>query len=276
MAFNDNAIRAFGEENKNMSGDSSWHGLDEQRGRLQTYLDYQWIRRWYLNDKTTAGCNGSILDVGSGKGRMIRCLADRCNRIVGVEPYESFFGELNGLVRLFPNLSVHHATFADYATSTLLNNKFDLIYASGVTPYFDDEEFSTFFHNAKSLLSANGRIIVRELGSVVKNRYTSTQINRTSHDVIRVAADCGLACDHWGRAYPPFLTEWLYNRHPNLVTGFLHNLFLKAAFYPLWRLLSKLNLPTRFKLPRGQDLDYHVYLFSHSAPGDNPLAADTT
>ena len=63
MVFNDDAIRAFGEENKNMLGDSSWHGVDEKKGRLQTYLDYQWIRRWYLNDKTTAGCNGSILDL---------------------------------------------------------------------------------------------------------------------------------------------------------------------------------------------------------------------
>lgn len=261
--FNRRAIEAFGKENRNMSLDSPWHGVDPLQGRLQSHLDFQWVRRWYLAEKGLLGSSGAVLDVGSGNGRMIRYLAGICDRIVGLEPYEPFYAKLAILTGQYPHLRVHQATLSEYAASPHAGQEFDLIYVSGVTPYFDDEELKAFFQDVRKLLSPEGRVIVRELGSVATTKYAPTQVNRTSDQVITVARDCGLACERWARAYPPFLFNWLHGRHPNLITRYLRDLTLKPLFFPFWNLFARLNLPTRFKLPRGQSEDYHVYLFRH-------------
>lgn len=261
--FNHRAIEAFGAENRDMPLGSSWHGVDERQGRLQSYLDFQWVRRWFLRRKGSSGCGGSVLDVGSGNGRMIRYLAEISDCLVGIEPCAHFYTNLAAMSRSYPHLQVHQSTFSEYAASPHVKNDFDLIYVSGVTPYFDDDEFKSFFLNVKRLLLPEGRVIVRELGAVTATEYSPTQVNRASDHVIMVARDCGLACQRWARAYPPFVFNWLHDRHPNSTTRTLRDLTLHPFFFPLWGLFARLNLPTRFKLPRGQSEDYHVYLFRH-------------
>ena len=259
MSFNDKAIQAFGLENRDMSLDSSWHGLDEHQGRLQTYLDARWVRRWYLRSRAPAG-GGVVLDVGSGKGRMARFLAEHCRQVVAIEPFGVFFEDLARLAASRPNLQVRQSTFAEYVAARNAEQVFDMIYVSGVTPYFDDRELEGFFRAAKTLLSPTGVLMVRELGAVRRTQYASGQVNRTPRRVTELALKCGLFCERRARAYPFYIFEWLFQRHPNVLTRLLRELALKPGFYPLWNFLARLNLPSVCKLPRGRELDYHLYL----------------
>ena len=263
MSFNKRAIEMFGEENKAMTMESSWAGIDEQQGKLQTYLDFQVVKRWVLDRAKLDSSEICVLDVGAGKGRMTRCFASNCSHVVSIEPFTCFYECLEKVEGNFPNVEVYNTTLFEYADNNWDKGKFDLIYASGVTPYFDDSELDVFFKKAKDMLSCTGYLIVRELGSAGKTICSSRQINRSREHMINAAGRYRLDCVGWACAYPMFLFNWLRKRHPNAVTDNLRRASLQPVFYPLWDMFARLNIPTRWKIPRGQTKDYYVYLFKN-------------
>jgi SAM-dependent methyltransferase len=252
--FNRRALEEFGKDNRNMPLDAPSKGVDEKEGALVTYLDLRIVKEWTLHYLSCMNLqNLSVLDVGAGKGRMTRYFAQYTDKCVALEPFSEFYTVLDTVCKPYKNVETYNCTFTEYIASS--ERMFDLIYVSGVTTYFDDEELKLFFRAASGILAPLGLIFVREWGSPSKTEYLSNATNRTRKHTVGTALEAGLECIRWRRAYPPFLFYRLQELWPNRITESLKINAFKPCFFPLWEMLAKMNIP------RGDRKCFFVYCF---------------
>jgi SAM-dependent methyltransferase len=252
-SFNKTAIEAFGKENLNMPLESPNKYVPREWGELWTYIDIKLVKKWvssYFPRKHTRRL--LILDVGAGKGRMIRHFAEFAHRCVALEPFAEFYKVLALVSKPYENVETHNCTFSDYlACST---SRFDLIYVGGVTMYFDDGELNCFFCDAKRILAHSGLLCVRDRSSLGKTEYLPNIISRSREHMIGAARAAGLECIRWRRAYPPFFFDKLHELWPNKLTQALEMITTGRSFFPIWELLARMNLR------HGRDKSSFVYL----------------
>ncbi len=252
--FNRMALEIFGKDNRSMPPESPNNYFDQREGGLATYLDLQIVIKWVLPYLLRRHVQKPlVIDVGAGKGRMTRNFAGFAYQCVALEPFAEFYSVLETVCKPYANIETHNCTFSEYVAHS--KRMFDLIYVSGVTTYFDDEELSFFFRDASGILAPLGLICVREWSSPKKTEYLPNAINRTREHSIGVAREAGLECIRWRRAYPPFVFDKLHSLWPNRLTEALKITATTQIFYPLWELLAQMNLP------RGRRKCYFVYLF---------------
>lgn len=255
--FNKKALEKFGEDNRDMSLESSNIYFDHTQGALATYLDVQIVIKWILRSFAEKSSRKPvILDVGAGKGRMTRHFAKFAQLCVALEPFSDFYRDLRTTCVPYTNIKTYNLTLSQYIAR--FSQKFDLIYVSGVTNYFSDEELRGFFGNVERILGPEGFLFVRDYGSASKTDYLQNAVARTREHMIGVAADSGFQLIRWRRVYMPFLFDKLYQLWPNTFTNAVRCFAFRETFFPFWELLAQLNLP------RGRRKSYFAYLFRNN------------
>ena len=233
--FNELSVQQFNAANAEIDQDAISKHFDIHLARLCTHLDLQVIRRQILPrlvPKLT-----TILDVGAGKGRMTRHLA-QLGKVVALEPYSSSY-EI--LTKRLPSVEAYPLTLADYAASAA--NRFELIYLGGVLPHLESGEATELLRTAKRLLNPGGFIYLHDYG---KEDGTDAKqkdlILRSPSEIQVIFKKAGIVCAYQLRAYPPNAFWALVNFYPNRVTKSVWKLASSRATFPLWQLLAGLNL----------------------------------
>jgi SAM-dependent methyltransferase len=252
-SHNIEAIRRFGESNIDMDKDSPHNYVDARMGRLFTYLDLQYIKRWVLSEIDQSQLkNLSVLDVGAGKGRITRHLLAIANRLIVLEPFEPFFRVLLSLsIPPHANVEFYNCTLSQYQKTT--NSQFDFIFVAGVTPYIDDDEINEFYNNLHYLVKKSGVILVRDYG--IENNLAGDgpygsikkdlEIFRPPLGKMRIFKNNNLKCVKFRRAYPIIIPWSIYCKWPSRLTSALWKFASLNIFYPCYYKLAELNLPHR-------------------------------
>ncbi len=104
--------------------------------------------------------NERALDVGAGRGRLSRVLAEHYTHVVALEGADRVFAVLQKEMKTFDNVAPVHGSFEDLAEKW--DDPFDLILASGVLYLYDDEMVDSFLEAVKKNLSPNAVLILRD------------------------------------------------------------------------------------------------------------------
>jgi len=249
--YNLETIKKFGEYHLDMDIDSPSRFIDARMGKLFTYLDLQYIKRWVLSEIDFKSIeNFSILDVGAGKGRITRHFFTIAKQIVAIEPFEPFFKVLLNL-DIPPNTNVKllNLTLSQYKKIT--DSKFDFIFTAGVTPYINDNEINEFFNNLGSLVKKSGVILVRDF--CVEDQYSGDgpygsiksdlEIIRSPSGLMKIFKTNNLHCLKFRRAYPVVLPWVIYKKWPNKFTDALWEFTSLNIFHLFYYKLAEINLP---------------------------------
>jgi len=102
------------------------------------------------------------LDVGAGYGRFTELLHRFYSEVVLLEAAERIYSKLVKLWGERQSVRCHKSIFESYVDE----EKYDLIFASGVLYLYSDEELSTFTQKAVSMLSKEGLFILRDFLSM--------------------------------------------------------------------------------------------------------------
>lgn len=251
---NKERIKQFGLHNVDMAIDTPHVCCDVRLGRIYTYLDNIFIKKHFLSLLPPDRINNlRILDVGAGKGRMLQHFVKIAKYCVALEPIPEFY---NFLVLNFSSkdIQIHEKSFQDYVT----DNRFDLIFISGVLTYLDDEEMLDFMKKAKTLLCNDGFIIIRDLSpykgyeTELKKKETYL-IPRKPSIMISNLEKAGFNLVYYRKAYPSNPPYKLYSVWPNRLTEVIWKIFSYKIIYPLWQLFAELDI-------RINDRGYYLYL----------------
>jgi hypothetical protein len=140
----------------------------------------------------------------------------------------------------------------------MTNNRYDLIFISGVLPYLDDEEMLDFMAKVKTLLYSDGFVIIRDLSPYkgyekeFKEKET-IEILRKPPIMISNIKKAGFNLVYYRKAYPPNPAYKLYLSYPNRLTEFIWKILSHKTSYPLWQVLAELDI-------RLNDRGYYLYL----------------
>ena len=158
-----------------------------------------------------------VLEVGSGGGRWAFFLANKVSSVVGIDFSESMIeiAEQQRAARKISNVSFVHADLLGYNEE----EKFDLIYFSGVLQYVSDEEILRSIEKASELLTPGGVIISRD--TVQENRRVVKAgdypvIYRTISEYRSIFEQAGFTLDYNEFSYPPrrfshFISNYVYS-----------------------------------------------------------------
>jgi SAM-dependent methyltransferase len=227
--FNARAIQAFGQENAEMNADMPNKTFNMRLGKLTTHLDILFIKKEILPRLPPKSREfPTILDVGAGKGRITKYFITIPSYCVAIEPYEPFYNTLKNRFDS-KNFEAHRYTLEEY--SRYPEGNFDIIYASGVTPYLNDVELLIFMKDAARLLRHKGLLCLREFGHACQTVRARLEINRSPEDVIKIALRANFSCIRYRHAYPPVFTNKIYEAWPNKLTKFLWT-------YPILRMAA--------------------------------------
>lgn len=110
-----------------------------------------------LLELTVTAPVGNLLDIGCGRGRLLKLLASRANRAVGVDldPHARQVARADLMLAGLPNCSLRHG---DMYRLPFTNGEFDTIILDDVLADADDPVRA--LKEAKRLLDANGRLLV--------------------------------------------------------------------------------------------------------------------
>ncbi len=117
------------------------------------------------------------LDVGAGYGRFTDLFRRYYSRVVLLEPAERIFAELAGLWREEAGVECQDVPFELYVDSY----PFDLIFTSGVLYLYDDDMLDSFAQKAISMLSDNGRFVVRDFVAVPDRHVVASHYVQHGH-----------------------------------------------------------------------------------------------
>jgi SAM-dependent methyltransferase len=227
---------------------------DVRLGRIYTYLDKKFISKHFLSFFPPDRINNlRILDVGAGKGRMLQHFVKYAKYCVALEPFLEFY---NILINNFSstNIQIYQKPLQSFKT----DDRFDLIFISGVLPYLDDEEMLDFMGQARTLLCNDGFIIIRDLSPYkgytreFKEKET-IEILRKPPIMISNIERSGFKLVYYRKAYPSNPPYKLYLSYPNRLTEVIWKILSHKTVYPLWQLLAELDI-------RLNDRGYYLYL----------------
>lgn len=113
--------------------------------------------------------NQTILDLGAGVGQWAFRFAPLVNKIVAVEFALSQIeiAKREQAKRRIDNITFIHSS----AESFISNEKFDVIFISGLIVYLNEKQFSKLIVNAKKMLKPKGILFLREPSSILDERY---------------------------------------------------------------------------------------------------------
>lgn len=169
--------------------------------------------------------NFSMLEIGCGSGRWAFEFAPRLTRYVGLDlstsqiAYAQEKARKNGLEHLsFLPISVGDYLLAEQADGTQPNvqdQKFDVVYFSGVSLYLEDDVWHEILEKLKVLLSEKSLLVERTTTSVGKrivyDRDDYYAIYRTDEEIADILIDAGFEDPYIVRSYP-FLSSSLFTR----------------------------------------------------------------
>jgi SAM-dependent methyltransferase len=104
------------------------------------------------------------LDVGAGYGRFTELLRGFYSEVFLLEAAERIYSSLVKLWADRPGIRCHKSVFESYVDE----EKYDLIFASGVLYLYSDEKLYTFAKKAVSMLTKDGLFVLRDFLSVQK------------------------------------------------------------------------------------------------------------
>lgn len=183
---------------------------------------------------------------------MTRHFVKMAHKVVAIEPSALFYKDLISSCSA-KNFEGHKMTLSQYAELT--NEYFDIIYASGVTPYLADKELMNFMTAISRLLRPWGLLCIRDLGHEKMLIQSQFEINRTPRQLIQLAQKTGFSCSRWRRVYPFIFPNKIYEKWPNALTKSLWNIASASLFYPMWGIFATSDIP------RGGRKCFFVYLF---------------
>lgn len=137
------------------------------------YLDNV-IEKRVLNDILTCHIQEThrrCLDVGAGYGRFVPIFKKFYAEIVLLEAAKKIYKELHSLWQNSEGVSCHSRLFESFTDE----QKFDLIFASGVLYLYDDDMLHQFLKKSRTMLAKTGLLILRDFVSepsqVTKSTY---------------------------------------------------------------------------------------------------------
>jgi len=219
-----------------------------------TYLDSQVIERWILPRFDALGLKKrTAIDIGAGKGRMLKCLSERFDHVTAVEPNDFFYATLEAESRRYNDVVPFHGTLSALVSEARI--RFDCAYASGVTPYLDDEELGAFLRDVNRCLIPTGLMCIREMGTYGQSERKEYEINRTRQHMCEVARLAGFECIRFRHAYPPLFYARLEGWWPSRATRAIRHLATNPVLFIAWELFARLDLSKK------TGRRFFVYLF---------------
>jgi SAM-dependent methyltransferase len=151
------------------SPESSTSHADPNLAFLDNAVEHENLRR--LLRANSAG--GELcLDVGAGLGRFTMLFREFYERVVLLEGAPSLFDRLQERWKDTPGVSCVGDIFEGYEP----NQRFNLVFASGVLYLYNDEMLTDFFRRACAVLSNGGLIVLRDFLTSKPQRYTSQYV----------------------------------------------------------------------------------------------------
>lgn len=219
-----------------------------------TYLDSQVIAQWVLPRFNALGLKKrTAIDIGAGKGRMLKCLSERFDRVTAVEPNDFFYSALEAESRRYNNVVPFHGTLSALVSEARIRCEF--AYVSGVTPYLDEEELRAFLRDVGRCLTPTGLMCIREMGAYGQSQRKEHEINRTREDMCEVARLAGFECIRFRHAYPTLFYARLEGWWPSRVTRAIRYLATHPTLFVAWALLARMDLSKK------KGYTFFVYLF---------------
>lgn len=111
----------------------------------------------------------TVLDLGSGVGQWTFRFSPLVQSVTAVE-YASSLVEIAKIEqekKQFNNIKLIHQSADEY----IGDNKFDIIFISGLLVYLNDEQIMRIVNNLKGMVKDSTLIFLREPTSILKNRY---------------------------------------------------------------------------------------------------------
>jgi len=109
------------------------------------------LSRWCPNRRRA-------LDVGAGRGRFARLLADGFGDVLLVEPADSLFDRLRATASRYPNVRCERISFEFLPE----RRDFDFILSSGILYFYDDRMVEEFAARVPGMLAPNGTWVIRD------------------------------------------------------------------------------------------------------------------
>ena len=146
----------------------------------------------YLKEIVTFTSDKTVLELGCGSGRWILAIAPLVKHYVGVDYSKIALEKATKSIieKGIKNVDLVEQSVLEYKN----NDKFDIIYISGISLYFDDNDLCKLINNLKFLLKDNGVIIERttvveyDLEIINDNNYYA--IYRTSNELKTIFSKC--------------------------------------------------------------------------------------
>ena len=186
MSIDSNKIKEFWDNRANKVNNLRTEGIAnlEENPKLldeKISLECKKIMKWIDLSQHKL----SILDLGAGTGQWAFRFAQEAKSVVAVE-YSKGMLELaikEANKQQLSNIEFIHKPAQNY----LSENKYDLIWISGLLIYLNDNECETLIRNCKSMLKYTGKILLRD-GTGTKNRYLIN--NKYSKDLDSYYSAC--------------------------------------------------------------------------------------
>lgn len=169
--------------------------------------------------------NFSMLEIGCGAGRCAFEFAHRLTRYVGLDlstsqiAYAQEKARRNGLEHLsfFP-VSIEDYILAkqnDGAQSGAKDQKFDVVYFSGLSPYLEDAVWLELLEKVKAFLNKKSLLVERTTTGVGKRIVYDQDdyyaVYRTDEEIVDILVRAGLGVPKITRSYP-FLASSRFTR----------------------------------------------------------------